>query len=293
MMDWKKIGKGLLFPPTAVAGLLLPAALVMMLYCVRYLESTSPLTIASYALSFYGLVLVCVRIPAIIRWVQRFRRENRYYLRYRDDVQLRINISLYAAFGFNTVYAVFQLCLGLWHHSAWFYAMAGYYLLLALMRLTLVRHTRRHMPGEDTPLEWRKYRFCGALLMVMNIALMIFTLYFVYRIRTFFHHEVTTIAMAAYTFTALTVAIVNAVRYRKYGSPAYSAAKAISLVSAAVSMLTLENAMLTTFGEDSSEGFRQIILGASGAGVILIVQGIALYMVVNAHRKLKVNHAQT
>ena len=157
----------------------------------------------------------------------------------------------------------------------------------ALMRLTLVRHTRSHMPGEDAALEWRKYRFCGAVLLAMNLALTVFTLYFVYRIRIFRHHEITTIAMAAYTFTALTVAIVNAVRYKRYGSPACSAAKAISLAAATVSMLTLENAMLTTFGEERSEAFRQIILGASGVAVICVVQGIALYMIVNATRKLR------
>ena len=286
-MDWKKIGRQLLFPHPLAAGLLFPAALIMMLICVLHLGPEAPLTIVSYALSFCGLVLVCVRIPDIIRLVHRFRQENRYYLMYRNDVQLRINLSLYGAFAFNTVYALFQLGLGLRHRSVWFYAMAGYYLLLAVMRLTLVRHTRRHAAGEDTPLEWRKYRFCGWLLLVMNLALAIFTLYFVYRIRTFLHHEITTIAMAAYTFTALTVAIINAVRYRKYGSPAYSAAKAISLASATVSMLTLENAMLTAFGQDSSEAFRQIILGVSGVAVIFVVQGIALYMIVNAHRKLK------
>ena len=292
-MDWKKIGKGLLFPHPLMVGLLLPAALVMMLVCVLRQGSEAPLTIASYVLSFYGLVLVCVRVPEIIRLVQRFQQENRYYLLYKNDVQLRINISLYGTFAFNALYALFQLGLGLWHHSARFYAMAGYYLLLAVMRLSLVRHTSHHAAGEDSHTEWRKYRFCGWLLLVMNLALAIFTLYFVFRIRTFLHHEITTISMAAYTFTALTLAIINAVRYRKYGSPAYSAAKAISLVSATVSMLTLENAMLTTFGQDSSEMFRQIILGASGAAVILVVQGIALYMIVNAHRKLKINKFQT
>ena len=288
-MDWKKIGKVLLFPHPIVARLLFPVAVVLMLWSMLTRGTADPLTIAFCTLSFYGLVLVCLRIPDIIRWVQQFRRENKYYQLYSSDVQLRINLSLYLAVGFNAVYALFQLGLGLRHHSAWFYAMGGYYLLLALMRLTLVRHTRRHAAGEDTALEWRKYRFCGALLMVMNLALMIFTLYFVYRIRIFRHHEITTIAMAAYTFTALTVAIINVVRYQKYGSPAYSAAKDISLVSATVSMLTLENAMLTAFGQAESEAFLQIMLGASGAAVMLIVQGIALYMIINAGRKLAEN----
>ena len=288
-MDWKKLGKGLLFPHPAVVGLLLPLSLGMMLFGLLRRGTAAPFTIAAYVMSFYGLVLVCLRIPDIIRWVQQFRRENKYYLLYKNDVQLRINLSLYGAVGFNALYALFQLGLGLWHHSAWFYAMGGYYLLLALMRLTLVRHTRRHAAGEDTALEWRKYRFCGALLMVMNLTLLIFTLYFVYRIRIFRHHEITTIAMAAYTFTALTVAIINVVRYQKYGSPAYSAAKDISLVSATVSMLTLENSMLTAFGQAESEAFLRIMLGASGAAVILIVQGIALYMIINAGQKLAEN----
>ncbi len=292
-MDWKKFGKAMLFPHPLVSGLLFPVAVVLMLWSMITRGTADPLTIAFCTLSFYGLVLVCLRIPDIIRWVQRFRRENKYYLLYSSDVQLRINLSLYFAVGFNAVYALFQLCLGLWHHSAWFYAMAGYYLLLGLMRLSLVRHTRYHAAGEDSRTEWRKYRFCGWLLLVMNLALAIFTLYFVFRIRVFPHHEITTIAMAAYTFTALTLAIVNVIRYRKYGSPAYSAVKAISLASATVSMLTLENALLTTFGEGESELFRQIMLRASGAAVILVVQGIALYMIVNASKKLRINNSQT
>ena len=141
--------------------------------------------------------------------------------------------------------------------------------------------------------EWRRYRQCGIMLLVMNLVLLVFILYFVYRIRVFYHHEITTIAMATFTFTSLATAIWNAVRYKQFGSPAYSAAKAISLASAAVSMLTLENAMLTTFGQAESELFRQIILAVSGIAVILVVQGIALYMIVNSTRKLRLNNSQT
>jgi len=292
-MDWKKIGKAMLFPHPAVAGTLFPAALLMMMICLLTRGAEAPPTIAAYALSFYGLVLVCVRIPGMTRWIQHFRQENKYYLLYRNDVQLRINLSLYGTFAFNAVYALFQFCLGLWHRSAWFYAMAGYYVLLALMRLSLVRHTHHHAAGEDSAAEWRKYRYCGWLLLVMNLALAVFTVYFVYRIRVFLHHEITTIAMAAYTFTALTIAIVNVIRYQKYGSPAYSAAKAISLVSATVSMLTLENALLTTFGQGDGEPFRKIILSLSGAAVILVVQGTALYMITHASKRIKNNHSQT
>ena len=158
------------------------------------------------------------------------------------------------------------------------------------MRLTLVRYTRGHSPGQQLETEWKKYRLCGVLLLLMTSVLTVFSLYFILRIRAFRHHEITTISMAVYTFASLILAIINAVRYRKYGSPAYSAAKAISLVSAVVSILTLENAMLITFGQDSSELFRQIMLGATGAAVVCAVQGIAIYMIRNAVKNLKAIH---
>ena len=289
-MRWKRLARALLFPHPAIVALLCAAATVLLIYSFIALGETEALSIAAYTLSFYALTLVCLRIPDMIAFAQRFRRENKYLLLYQSDVQLRMNISLYGAFGFNAVYALFQLCLGLWHHSAWFYAMAGYYFLLACMRLMLARTISGHAPGDCQRLEWRRHRLCGVLLMAMNLTLMVFILYFVFQTRTFIHHEITTIAMAAYTFGALALAIANIIRYRPYNSPAYSAAKNISLVSAAVSVLTLENAMFTAFGQDSSLLFRQIMLGATGLAVMLLVLTMAFRMILQANRRLQTFH---
>ena len=105
--------------------------------------------------------------------------------------------------------------------------------------------------------------------------------------RSFEHHPVTTIAMAAYTFGALTMAIISVLRYRKYESPVFSAAKAISLAAASVSMLTLEAAMLSTFGGESEEGFYTVMTGATGAAVCLFVLGLAIFMIVRSTKEIK------
>lgn len=284
-MNRKRCLKLLLFPHPLVVGLTLPLSLCAMLAGLVYRGDRAPITIAAYCFSFYGLVILCLRIPAILHRARGFCQENRAYRRYRSDVRLRINLSLYAGVGLNGAYALLQLGLGIWHRSAWFFAMAGYYLLLMLMRLSLVRHTRRHAAGADAAAEWRKYRFCGWLLLVMNLTLMVFTLYFVYRIREFRHHPITAIAMAAYTFTAMVAAIMGMVSLRRFESPAYAAAKTISLAAAAVSMLALTNTLLTTFGQEG-ETFHRIMLAAAGTVVILLVQGIALYMIIHGNRML-------
>lgn len=289
-MNWRMIAKKLLFPPPVIVALLAMTAAVGLSYGFIALDETDGHRIIFYVLSFYALMILSLRVPEIIAFFQRFRRENRYYLRYASDVRLRMNISLAGSFIYNAGYGIFQLALGVYHRSAWFYAMAGYYCLLALIRMMLGRHIRSFVPGEERMSEWRKYRLCGAGLLLMNLALSVFTIYFVRNIRIVHHHEITVIAMATYTFGALTLAIVNIVRYRRYESPVCSAAKMLSLAAACVSMLSLENVMLTTFSETDSMIFRKIMLGATGAVTALFIVTMAFYMIVRATRNLKSIH---
>jgi len=122
----------------------------------------------------------------------------------------------------------------------------------------------------------------------MNLALALIIFFMVYWNRTFRHHMITAIAMAAYTFTALTTAIVNVIKYRKYNSPVFSASKAISLAAALVSMLTLESTMLTTFGDGTMAATTQKwMLGATGGAISVLIVATAIYMIVVGTKKLK------
>ena len=123
---------------------------------------------------------------------------------------------------------------------------------------------------------------------MMNLALALIIFFMVYWNRTFEHHMITAIAMAAYTFIALTTAIIDVVKYRKYNSPAYSASKAISLAAALVSMLTLESTMLTAFGDGTMTVVAQKwLLGATGITISVLIVATAIYMIVIGTKKLK------
>ena len=156
------------------------------------------------------------------------------------------------------------------------------------MRCSLVWHTLRYTPGEQMQQELVRYRTCGWVFLLMNLALSGVMFYRIYENRFVQHHEITTIAMATYTFAMLTVAIVNVVRYRKYNSPVLSSAKAISLAAACVSMLTLESSMLASFNKGTlSQKTIRIFLALSGGAVSAFIVGMAVYMIVQASRKLK------
>lgn len=287
-MDWKKIGKALLFPHIAILILLLMPVFGVMLWAMVALGSDHPLTIVSYVLAFYTLTVWCVRVPAIIRYWKNFRSENKYAKRWLGDVQLRMKVTLTGNVLWNGAYAALQLGLGIYHRSAWFYSLAAYYFSLAIMRFFLMQHTVRHKPGEKMRQELGHYRACGWIFLVLNLALTGMMLYMVREDPTTEHHEITTITMAAYTFTSLTMAIVNVVRYRKYHSPVFSASKAISLAAACVSMLTLERTMLTTFSDQAMTlEHRSLFLGISGGAVSAFIVAMAIYMIVRSSGQIK------
>lgn len=287
-MNWKKIGKALLFPHIGVMILLVPLATVLLVGSMVFIGTESVIAYISYALSAYTLMVWCFKIPRLVELFNTFKNENKYARRWLDDPRLRVNVSLYGALIWNALYGVFQLWLGLYHGTFWFASLGAYYICIGVMRFFLLLHTRKYTPGERMRDELIKYRACGWIFLAMNLALTLIIFFMVVWNRTFEHHMITAIAMAAYTFTSFTVAIVNVVKYRKYNSPVFSASKIISLAAALVSMLTLESTMLTAFSDETmTELGQKWLLGATGGAISVTVVAVAIYMIVIGTKRLK------
>lgn len=57
-----------------------------------------------------------------------------FHEQYKSDAGYRIKVSLYSNIAMNVAYAILQMCLGFKHHTVWFYSLAGYHIILALVR---------------------------------------------------------------------------------------------------------------------------------------------------------------
>ena len=287
-MDWKKLGKALLYPNTVLMILLVPVATALLVVSMVFVGTESAIAYVSYVLAAYTLTVWCMKIPDVIRFFKRFKMENKYAQKWLNDTRLRVIVSLYGSFAWNALYGVFQLWLGIYHHTFWFSSLGAYYICLGVMRFFLVRHTQKYAPGERMRTELIKYRACGWVFLVMNLALALIIFFMIYWNRTFRHHMITAIAMAAYTFTSFSMAIVNVVKYKKYNSPVFSASKAISFAAACVSMLTLTSTMLTTFSDGTMDVLTQkMMLGSVGIAVSGVVVTMAIYMIAQSTKKLK------
>lgn len=286
MDNWKRILWKFIFPHISIVIAIAIISIVGLAYSFSYPNAISIVRYGFYGVSAYAMLVICFRLPRSIKQINQYWKKNFYVSRYLSDEGLRVKISLYGSVSTNLLYAAFNIFLGYVKHSVWFYSIAGYYVLITLIRGFLLKDTHKN---TEPPMinQWKRYRFCGALLIVMNVVLSAIVFYIVYQNKGFTYHFIQTIAMAAYTFTITILAIVNVIRHRKSKQPLISAVKFISFAAALVSMLSLENAMLNTFGQTDGENFRQLMTALTGAGVCIIVLIMGIYMVVKSTRCIK------
>ena len=72
-MDWKKIGKALLFPHIAILIILIPISVVFLVYSMVFLGTKSVAAIISYVLSFYTLTVWVLKVPSLIQFFKTLK----------------------------------------------------------------------------------------------------------------------------------------------------------------------------------------------------------------------------
>lgn len=286
-IPWKKIGWTLLFPHTIVVFLLFNITVAGLLYIFLNQLSESVVAACFYAVSFYSLVIVCARIPGIVKKVKGGLYANKYTHRYLSDKELRMNFSMYRGLIINMVFAVFKIVLGVISNSAWLYAMAGYNTVLSIMRFVVVSRTQKKglSPEEAQRRNLQSAQVCGWLMMVLNIAISVIMYMVIVLKQSIIYHEIIVIALAAYTFYCFTMAVINVVKYRK-NNAAYSTIKRIDLAKAIVSIFTMQVAMLTQYGQDGELDVG-LMNTLTGTAVTIAINTIAALMLARVNKEKK------
>jgi len=290
-MDWKRIGKKLLFPPVwLMVILVIISAVALTLIFVKGLEESIPAYIV-YVLAFYTLSVVTIFcamvLPKQYSTIKQKIYDNPLGNRYMTDRVFRTNISLSISFVISMLYVGINLWS--WHMlgSYWFMVLAVYYVIMAVMRYLLVRYVRIQKIGTDILSEWKRSRICAYILLLINLSLSGAVLMILYQHRGYDYPGIMIYVMAMYTFYALTMSIVDIVKYRKMGSPIMSTAKIVSLSAALVSMLNLETAMFAQFGGDMSPENQQIFIILTGAGISITVVTLSVILIVRATKEIR------
>ena len=290
-MDCKKIGKKLLFLPIWMIIALVVISVVALIYVfIKGLEE-SPVAYLSYILAFYTLSVVCVCfvmvLPKRYKQIKQKIYDNPLGNRYMTDVAFRTHVSLYISLGINIIYVGINILSFILYRSMWFIVLAGYYIILEIMRILLVRYARKNGIGKNVLEELKSVTVSSSILLTINFVLSGAVLMILYQNKGFEYHGILIYVMAAYTFYITTHAIMDLVKYRKLGSPVMTMTKVSALSAALVSMLSLETAMFSQFGQDMAAEDKWLMIALTGAGVSITVITMSIYMIVKSVKEIK------
>ncbi len=295
LQNMKKLLKRIFFLPPVPTILISLPAYGLVIYALAGKNVDPVITYISYFLSAYALIITVTGIINVVRFVRQGIKQHPFVKkvleiplvsRYLQEDTFRAEAVLYPGFIINFLYAGVKMFSGIRYRSVWFVTLSVYYILLAVMRFSLLHHVRKSDKNKVS--EWRRYRLCGIILLFMNFALAGIVILAVRQNSGFEYPGMLIYIMAMYAFYATVTAILNVIKFKKYGSPVLSAAKVINLTAAMVSMLSLETAMLTQFGAADDADFRRIMTASTGIGVSALVLGMAVYMIINATKKLEI-----
>ena len=171
-----------------------------------------------------------------------------------------VKIAL-ASLLFNIAFATYHLVMGLVTRSWWLLTLGSYYLVLSVVRFVVL-----HLKSKEHFI----IKFTGWMLMLLSIPLVGTVILSVLRDRGHKLHMIVMIAMAAYTFIKITLAIIKLIKARQSRSATLITLRNISLADGFVSIFALQRSMLVSF-EGMTEAEIVIMNATLGSAVCVIV----------------------
>ncbi len=189
------------------------------------------------------------------------------------------------SFSLNIAYGLFNAGMGIAYHSVWYGALAAYYILFTVLRGGMLLSKRKEQTENEAFRQARVYRNCGILVLVLNIALSPTIAQTIFENRGFTYAGWTVYAFAAYAFWKTGMAIYNAFKAQKQEDMTVRAIRHTNLVSAAVSVLALQTALLGAFaGENVNISLYNTLTGCAVSALSIAV---GVYMTVKGRKQLK------
>ena len=235
-----------------------------------------------YALSAYCLTALCLHIPGALRREKHWMQNHPKVESLLKNEELKFRFSLYREQIINFAYGIYKTAAGVIIGSAWIGADGIYNLTQALIQLFQI--LRRKNPGTVRD-QWKSYRLCGVLILLMHLTLIGIVFQMVNWNRVEESGEIMIIATAAFAFYKFITSFIDLAKDRKHTRPVDSSVRMLELSQAIFAMFSLQAGLLHTFG--TGEAWEHWMNLATGCVVCLMTVAMGIYMIRRANREMR------
>ena len=235
-----------------------------------------------YPLSAYCLTALCVKLPAVIRGVKDWISRHPKLTSLLKNEELHFKLGLYFEQFINFAYGLFKIASGVILGSAWIGCDGIYNMAQALIQLFQIL---RRKYAKTLVQQWKSYRFCGALILLMHLTLTGIVFQMVNWNRAEEHGEIMIITTALFAFYKVISSFISIARDRKHLRPVDSSIRMLNLAQAFFAIFSLQASMFHTFG--TGENWEHLMNILTGCSVCLLIISIGIYMIRRGTREIK------
>ncbi len=236
-----------------------------------------------YGVSAYALVALCVKLPGAVREGKNWLNCHPRLTAILGNRELKFRFGLYMDQFINFAYGIFKIGSGIFYGSAWIGCDGIYNLTQALIQLFQI--LRRRKPG-DLLQQWRSYRFCGGLILVMHLTLTGIVFQMVNWNRAEEQGPILVIATAVFAFYKFINSFLRIAKDRKHEHPVDSSIRMLKMAQAIFAIFALQASMIHVFGTGAYWEYW-LNLG-TGCTVCLLIVSMGIYMIRRGTREIRV-----
>ena len=241
--------------------------------------------------SIFGIVRIYPKAKEhILEWAKKYPRIDKMFNEYGFTTLVSTAGSIFVTLAF----AVYNGSIAIVIRSIWFGALAAYYIVLIVLRSSILVHYGRRKRAEisghpESQLllsDGKFYRACGILLFLLPLCLSFAIMQMVRAGDSFEHTGITIYVYAIYAFFKIITAVYSFIKERRNNAMTIMATKNVKLADAFVSILALQTAMFREFGGIGD--ISTVMMNAiTGAIVCALTVAIGVYMIVMANLRIK------
>lgn len=179
---------------------------------------------------------------------------KKFIRRMKSDYAFRTIIYAALSFFATAVFTFYNLYLGIAYRAEWNFCIAAYYAVLVAMRASVIWHERKtNLSDEAEDIKGRKKRSAflmqSVLLFIIDFALITPVSLMVMQKKAISYSTIPAIVIAAYTTYKISISARNYFKAKKQENLSVRMLRDISLIDAAVSLLSLQYTLIMTFGD--------------------------------------------
>lgn len=218
--------------------------------------------------------------------------KSKFVSLFSSDKYFRTMVSTMFSLMMSLCFVIYNAVVGLVYHSVWNGSISVYYgFLVAIRVLFLVGEYKisikdNFSKGEKDLRRAKMLKLEGILLLLLNLALVVPVSLLAMSKKQVNLPMWVAIANATYTFYKITICIISFIKTRNDLNLSVKGIKNLSLTSAGVSLLSLENTMIITFSE-TVDNSMQIIMILSALAIMILNIVVAVITLKNGKKEIK------